>query len=320
MCNEMPLVTFALLAYNQENFIEEAIKGAFAQTYSPLQIIISDDCSTDKTFEIAIKMVHEYKGKHEVLLNRNDNNLGIGCHVNRIMDLAKGEWIVGAAGDDISLSHRTAEIIDAVMKSSGRPLSAWSRAQLMTAEGKLLNKFVFSDGRRHTLKEMISNERNVWGCSHAWHRDIFLLFGPLNNNVLYEDNALSFRSYLAGDIVYVDNTLVLYRNHDQSISNHNKIQDKLAFYNYVAKVYSYFLVGFLQRLTDLGVFEMRVTSGRKDIFKMKQLIIGEYKKYLLRMKLFNSFPSFNVGVMLRLLNDSGMYKYIYRCISYRLLR
>ena len=47
-----PLITFALFAYNQEKYIEEAVQGAFLQTYSPLEIILSDDGSTDRTFEI----------------------------------------------------------------------------------------------------------------------------------------------------------------------------------------------------------------------------------------------------------------------------
>ena len=49
---ERPLVTFALFAYNQENYIRAAVEGAFAQTYQPLEIILSDDCSKDRTFEI----------------------------------------------------------------------------------------------------------------------------------------------------------------------------------------------------------------------------------------------------------------------------
>jgi len=47
---DRPLVTFALLAYNQEEFIREAVEGAFALTYEQLEIILSDDCS--------IKMSH----------------------------------------------------------------------------------------------------------------------------------------------------------------------------------------------------------------------------------------------------------------------
>ena len=48
---EKPLVTFALFAYNQERFITEAVEAAFAQTYQPLEIIISDDGSSDKTYD-----------------------------------------------------------------------------------------------------------------------------------------------------------------------------------------------------------------------------------------------------------------------------
>ena len=58
---ERPLVTFALFAYNQERYIREAVEGAFAQTYEPLEIILSDDCSTDRTFEIMQEMVANYR-------------------------------------------------------------------------------------------------------------------------------------------------------------------------------------------------------------------------------------------------------------------
>ena len=45
---DRPLVTFALFAYNQEQYIREAVEGAFSQTYEPLEIILSDDCSSDR--------------------------------------------------------------------------------------------------------------------------------------------------------------------------------------------------------------------------------------------------------------------------------
>ena len=52
-----PLVSFILLGYNQEKFIREAISAAFSQIYSPLEIILSDDCSlVDDTFEIMKEM------------------------------------------------------------------------------------------------------------------------------------------------------------------------------------------------------------------------------------------------------------------------
>src|SRR5215210_7890630 len=98
-----PLVTFMIFAYNQEQFIREAVRGALAQTYAPLELIFSDDCSHDRTFEIIEEEVANYDGPHKIVLNRNKENLGTGGHVNRVMELAKGELIVAAAGDDISL-------------------------------------------------------------------------------------------------------------------------------------------------------------------------------------------------------------------------
>ena len=70
---ERPLVTFALFSYNQEQFIRQAVESAFAQTYSPLEIILSDDFSSDGTFEIMQEMVAAYSGPHRVVLNQNDN-------------------------------------------------------------------------------------------------------------------------------------------------------------------------------------------------------------------------------------------------------
>ena len=51
---DRPLVSFAQFAYNQEKYIREAIEGAFAQTYEPIEVILSEDYSTNRTFEIPL--------------------------------------------------------------------------------------------------------------------------------------------------------------------------------------------------------------------------------------------------------------------------
>src|SRR5689334_14047932 len=82
-----PLLTFAVAGFNQEPFVEEAVKAAFAQTYSPLEIILSDDCSKDRTFEIMREMAASYRGPHRVVLNRNPVQRSIGGHLNRLVEL-----------------------------------------------------------------------------------------------------------------------------------------------------------------------------------------------------------------------------------------
>src|SRR4051794_16250166 len=102
-----PLVTFAVFSYNQEPFIRQAVRAALDQTYARLQIVLSDDSSSDGTFDAMRQMAAEYRGDHQITLNRNDKNLGIGGHIRKLAELAKGEVIVIAAGDDISFPERT---------------------------------------------------------------------------------------------------------------------------------------------------------------------------------------------------------------------
>ena len=107
--SEKPLLTFAIAAFNQEAFVREAVDAAFAQTYSPLEIVLSDDCSKDRTFDIMREMAAAYRGPHKIILNRNERQKSIGGHVNRVVEVSHGELVVGAAGDDVSFPNRTEE-------------------------------------------------------------------------------------------------------------------------------------------------------------------------------------------------------------------
>jgi glycosyltransferase involved in cell wall biosynthesis len=110
----LPLVTFALFAYNQEEYIKEAVQGALAQDYEPLEIILSDDCSSDRTFETMIEMAQSYSGPNKIVVRRNPANRGLCLHVKDVAELARGDWIVVAAGDDISHPYRTRAMIEAL--------------------------------------------------------------------------------------------------------------------------------------------------------------------------------------------------------------
>ena len=89
---DRPLVTFAIFSHNQETYIREAVEGAFAQIYEPLEIILSDDCSTDRTFEIMKELASAYHGKHQVVLNKTADNLGTIDHI--FFDLAEDFFAV----------------------------------------------------------------------------------------------------------------------------------------------------------------------------------------------------------------------------------
>jgi glycosyltransferase involved in cell wall biosynthesis len=226
---DRPLITFSLGCYNQEAFIREAVAGAFSQTYSPLEILISDDCSQDRTFDIVREMAAAYKGPHSIRLNRNARNLGIGGNSNRAMEMFRGELAVLAAGDDISLPERTEVVVRAwedsgrramalssrflVIDQSGRPGSDAAEAGIPSAE----IRFAHEEG---TIAGFLRRRKpHVAGCANALSRRVFTLFGPFPDGITYEDTALCFRTVLArGKFTFIDAPLVKYRRHSQNIT------------------------------------------------------------------------------------------------------
>ncbi len=211
------LITFALISYRDARYIEQAVAGALAQTYQPLEIILSNDCSSDGTFAIITKMAAAYRGPHKLILNRNERNLGTGGHINRIMELSHGEIIVIAAGDDISLPERTEKLSAVFKKGRGRIKSVFSNSLVIDESGNgSIHQYIEPLPHDEFLLENIVRNRDfgiVAGSSHAWTRDLFETFGPLATPLSVEDSAIAFRAALLGRIAFTDQVLVKHRRH-----------------------------------------------------------------------------------------------------------
>lgn len=209
-----PLVTFALFAYNQEQYVRQAIEGAFGQTYEPLEIILSDDCSSDRTFEIMQEMAAAYRGPHQVVVRQSPANRGLTGHVNDVAALARGEIIVPAAGDDISYAHRTATIAPFFKEGVFATYSAHTEMDTDGRSGGRSRLRRFPVG----LGEAVFNGGGIGlGAAYAYRRECFI--PRLDETLRSEDRVLPFRALLKGRMAYVPEYLVAYRVHPQSLSN-----------------------------------------------------------------------------------------------------
>jgi len=227
--NGKPLLTFALVSCNQESFVREAVEAALAQSYSPLQIILSDDCSDDRSFEIMREMAQAYRGPHQLTLNRNPVRKIMGGHMNRVLELTRGELIVIAAADDVSLPHRTEVVYETWEKSGRQATSIFSDLIQIDEAGKQIDRlFNFEDEQPSARERMVELNGNplsyletlkptVHGCSHAICPRLYRRFGPLPEQVVYEDKVLAFRSVLAGKVYYINEPLVRYRLHGANL-------------------------------------------------------------------------------------------------------
>ncbi|MEQ1685218.1 MAG: glycosyltransferase [Burkholderiaceae bacterium] len=212
MSGDAPLASLLLIAYQQEKTVAEAVAGALSQTYSPLEIILSDDASNDGTFAAMQAAVAGYTGPHRIVLNRNPHNLGIGAHLSHLVSLSKGEMLIVAAGDDVSLPQRCERVMQA-WRASNQRLDLIAAALIDIDEtGKAGAVITPSDlSTCRNAADWLARPPFVVGAAQAWTRRVFERFGPLPKGVVAEDLVMVLRSVMSGGAVTLAEPLVRYR-------------------------------------------------------------------------------------------------------------
>ncbi|WP_299987958.1 glycosyltransferase [uncultured Pontibacter sp.] len=110
---EKPLVSIIVVTYNSSNTVVETLDSIKHQTYSELELIVSDDCSNDNTVQICRDWFEENAGRFvRSELVTSLKNTGIAPNFNRGLAIAQGEWIKTIAGDDAMFPNLVEAYID----------------------------------------------------------------------------------------------------------------------------------------------------------------------------------------------------------------
>lgn len=270
-----PLLSYLLFAYNQENYIREAVESAFAQTYSPLEIIISDDHSTDNTWEIIKELFNKYNGPHKIIINRNKSNLGIANHVNKVMAMAKGQLFIMAAGDDISFPKRTQILYNYWQSNRNKVFAITSSMIGIDSEGnpcKITDRFFEQKIYRLNIEDFYT--KYTWcGAGAAYDRKLYDLFGKIIYN-FNEDRAYINRCWLIGSTMLVNDILLKYRFGGVSTNKSN-------FVAFRKRDAFWFINSYKQLQSDIINAKVKI-SNRTDIYIKKEI---EY--WLYRYDLYN---------------------------------
>lgn len=105
----MALVTIGIPVYNEEKYLRETIESAICQTVSDIEIIISDNASTDKSFEIANEYTKNDPRVHAV---RQKENLGPINNFRYLLDKANAPYFVWLGGHDIFVNDYLEKAIE----------------------------------------------------------------------------------------------------------------------------------------------------------------------------------------------------------------
>ena len=211
---DRPLVTFAVFAYNQEKYIREAVEGALSQTYSPLEIILSDDCSSDRTFDIIQEMSSAYKGPHLVRVRRSHRNLGLIGHINDVIHLVRSNIVLVAAGDDVSFPYRTVNTVNAFLCSENimAIYSDCSKAPPSPFPNTCILK------RISALEIALMGGGIGMGATYAYRRECFVLPRDLPHHLFSEDRILPMRASILGEVRFLSLPTIMHRDTPTSLT------------------------------------------------------------------------------------------------------
>lgn len=306
-----PLLTLFVLVYNNEKFVEDAVKSALSQTYSPLEIIISDDNSHDSSYEIIRELTERYEGPHTIIINRNEVNKGICGHINKIVSISNGKYLIVLAGDDVAEPDRVESIYNHLLRNKNIEFISTDYYRIEYPEHKryeVINKNV----NCKNIYRFLETDKYVFsGATSAYSKELFNSFGNLNEDNFIEDKALAFRAFLKKRISYLNCFTVSYRVHSSNLSQGGKkmITKKSLKENY-CKWYPAIIKLHDQHLKDLDTAAKQGFIRRSEYDKIKKALNKMKAQYELRYKLelywIEELNNYNILMVVKLLVTSSI--------------
>jgi glycosyltransferase involved in cell wall biosynthesis len=217
---QRPLITILLLCYNHQNFVGEAVAAVLSQSYSPLEIIIFDDCSPDDTAEVIERTLAERQGRHHVRFIRSPQNIG-GHEVCKMgLCMAKGDFMLISCGDDVMLPGMVEEMAKVWRTQNVSLVTA--NATYIDEHSNLLNRtFREPDQAADDSFETLARDGGnacCFGPAMGFDRRIYDKFGWVPRYLGCYDIMYPFYAYLLDGARFISKTLLKYRVHGQNTS------------------------------------------------------------------------------------------------------
>lgn len=206
-----PLVSIILCTYNGEAFIEEQIKSLLQQTYANIEIIVSDDASSDATTTI----IERYLTDNRVHLYKQPVNLGYIKNFETAVAKAHGNYIAFCDQDDIWLPGK----IETLYNHIADYLLVYCDSELIDENGNSLNKRLSHVSKMYTGTDTRGFVfwNVVWGHAMLVRKELLLQSLPIPEQIPH-DIWLAVKACTLGGIKYVDEVLTYYRQHAKTVT------------------------------------------------------------------------------------------------------
>ena len=218
---EKPLVSVTVITYNSSKTVLETLESIKEQTYQNIELIVSDDCSTDNTVELCRDWIEQNKDRFvRAELLTVEKNTGVAGNCNRAGAACRGEWGKGIAGDDIMMPNCIQDCMDYIAAHPdtiylfGKQKAFGASEEKCKEIDSIFDYSFFNMTQEEQLHRLIFGENCVPATAVFCHRQHAKAIGVKNDEriPLLEDWPKWINLLRAGvKLHYVDKVLVKYR-------------------------------------------------------------------------------------------------------------
>lgn len=287
-----PLVTVICLCYNHAEFVIESLESVLNQTHSNVELIIADDSSTDNSVEVIQNWLKNYP---EISFLANKENLGNTKTFNQCLNLAKGEYIIDLAADDILNSDCITNQLKGFEESTYENVGLiYGNAELITENGAFIKDYFPTDSNRKRIKPqptgdiyigLLNGNNNLCSISGLVKREVFDELNGYDENLAYEDYDIWIRAARIYNFDYIDKILIQKRVLSESMytlltNKNNKRTRRFNYSTYLVLQKAFKLnrhkAEFIAMLKRIH-FEMSVAFKTRDFPLLIKYILFELK-------------------------------------------
>lgn len=291
MVETKPLVSIAMCTYNGEKYIRQQLDSILNQTYRNLEIVIVDDKSDDRTFEI----IKEYAGKdRRIKYFQNKVNLGFNKNFENAIRLTTGGYIAISDQDDVWLPEKIATLVNHI---GDNWLVFSNSVYIGDKQGKLLSKSCLSvNSYKSILLENI-----VTGHTTLFTREFAGYVLPFPKKGFY-DWWMGFIALYHKKLIYCDQVLTQYRVHNTSIVRRCSTSEK-KLRRHVIKTTNDMLSAFAgyqmlsetdrQFISNLSSAYQRTCRLKRRSFLLVRLLANNYREFFYSSKARSGLSALN---------------------------
>lgn len=200
--SDIGLISIIMAAYNSEKTISRSIESVLSQTYTDFELIVINDCSSDKTADI----VRSFDDDRIRLIN-NEKNMGVSKTRHNGVEASRGEWIAILDSDDIWKPDKLMKQVE-LQKKTGAEL-LYTGSAFIREDGTPVDWILHVP---ETLNYRKLLKQNLLSNSSSLVKKTLFLENEVKNDEAHEDFACWLKILRSGKTAYgIDEPLLIYR-------------------------------------------------------------------------------------------------------------